>query len=315
MGKMVKSFVNQVAVVTGASSGIGWALARALAAEHCKVGLVARRADKLAALAAEIEKAGGTVAFAPADVSERDATVAAIRDLAARLGPIDLLIANAGVGAPTVLEPFNVGDLEKMYRVNVLGVIYAIEAVLPEMLRRGRGHLAAVSSLAAYRGLPGESGYTSSKAALNNFMEGLRIQLRGRGIAVTTICPGFVRTPMTEVNQFKMPWLLEADEAARRMVGALRRKRKVYNFPWQMAVLMKITAWAPDWLVARAMRRYNENPPLPRAPGGEAGPTGRAVSRPGAEGSGWGEQCAASCLRALVAAGGARCRPLDASPT
>jgi short-subunit dehydrogenase len=260
------SFANQVAIITGASSGIGWALARALAAEGCKVGLVARRAEQLAALAQEIEKAGGTAAHAPADVSDRGQAVRAIRAAAARLGPVDLLIANAGVGAPTVLEPFNVADVEKMYRVNVFGVLYAIEAVLPEMLRRGRGHLAAVSSMAAYKGLPGEWGYTSSKAAVNNLMEGLRIQLRDRGIAVTTICPGFVLTPMTEVNQFKMPWLLQPDAAARRIVRALRRRRKVYNFPWQMSLLMRLTSWLPDWVIARSMRTYNENPPFPKRP-------------------------------------------------
>jgi short-subunit dehydrogenase len=260
------SFTDQVAVVTGASSGIGWALARALAAEGCKVGLVARRADQLAALAREIEQAGGTAAYAPADVSDRQQTVAAIREVAGRLGPVDLLVANAGVGCPTTVEPFNVAQVEKMYRVNVFGVVYAIEAVLPEMLARKKGHLAAVSSIAAYKGLPGESGYTSSKAAVNNFMEGLRIQLRGRGIAVTTVCPGFVKTPMTEVNQFKMPWLLEADEAARRIVRALRRKKKVFNFPWQMSLLMRLTTWLPDWVVARAMGKYNENPPFPKGP-------------------------------------------------
>src|SRR5262245_41763847 len=128
------SFANQVAVVTGASSGIGWALARALAAEGCKVGLVARRQDQLAALADAIRQAGGSAEYATADVSEREQAVRAIRDVAGRLGPVDLLIANAGVGAPTVLEPFNVGDVEKMFRVNVLGVVYSLEAVLPSML-------------------------------------------------------------------------------------------------------------------------------------------------------------------------------------
>ena len=259
------TFANQVAVITGASSGIGWALARALAAEGCKVGLVARRRPQLEALAGEISKAGGTAAFAPADVADREQILTAIRDVAARLGPVDLLVANAGVGAPTVLEPFNVGDIEKMFRVNVFGVVYAIEAVLPEMLRRGRGHLAAISSLGSYKGLPGESGYCASKAAVNVFMEGLRIQLRGRGIAVTTVCPGFILTPMTEINKFHMPWLLQPDEAARRIVRALARRRKVYNFPWQTSLLMKLTAWLPDWIVARAMHDYNENPPMPPA--------------------------------------------------
>jgi len=131
------------------------------------------------------------------------------------------------------------------------------------MLGRGRGHLAAVSSLAAYKALPGESGYCASKAAVNFYMEGLRIQLRHRNIAVTTICPGFVRTPMTAVNKFHMPWLLEADEAARRIVQALQRKRKVYNFPWQTTLLMKLSCWLPDWMLARTMQDYNAKPPMP----------------------------------------------------
>jgi short-subunit dehydrogenase len=260
------SFTDQVAVITGASSGIGWELARTLAAEKCKVGLVARRRDLLENLAADIRRAGGTVELAAADVADRGQTLDAIHDLAGRLGPVDLLIANAGVGAPTLLDPVNIADVERMFKVNVLGVVYAIEAVLPEMLRRGRGHLAAVSSLAAYKGLPGESAYCASKAAVNAYMEGLRIQLAGRGIAVTTICPGFVKTPMTDVNDFKMPWLLQADDAARRIVRALRRRRKVYNFPWQMSIFMRVLRWLPDWVVARGMSDYNKKPPLPTAP-------------------------------------------------
>jgi short-subunit dehydrogenase len=263
---MAMSFANQVAIITGASSGIGWALAKELARQGCRVGLLARRQEQLNKLAEEITEAGGTAAVHPADVADRDDTLRTVAALRDQLGPVDLLIANAGVGAPTLLEPFNVSDVEKMFRVNLLGVIYSIEAVLPEMLRRGRGHLAAVSSQAAYKGLPGESAYCASKAAVSTYLEGLRIQLRGNGIAVTTICPGFIKTPMTEVNNFKMPWLMEADEAARRIVRALRRRRKVFNFPWQMTLLMKLTRWLPDWILARGMRKYNEKPPMPKAP-------------------------------------------------
>jgi short-subunit dehydrogenase len=258
----MRAFSNQVAIVTGASSGIGWALAKVLAADGCKVGLVARRQDKLQSLADEITASGGVTALAAADVSDRTQTVEAIHVLARQLGPIDLLIANAGVGVPTLLNPVNVADVERMFQVNVLGVVYSIEAVLPDMLRRGRGHLAAISSLGSYKGLPGESGYCASKAAVNTYMGGLRIQLRSKGITVSTICPGFIRTPMTDVNQFQMPFLLEADEAARRIVRALARRRKVYNFPWQMSLVMKLVAWLPDWVLDRAMHSYNENPPM-----------------------------------------------------
>lgn len=260
------TFANKVAVITGASSGIGKAMARELAGQGCAVGLVARRLDLLAELTGEIESKGGKAAFAAADVAGREATLAAIHSLANRLGPIDLLIANAGVGAPTLLDPINIHDVEKMIQVNLLGVIYSIEAVLPTMLQRHQGHLAAVSSMAAYKGLPGESAYCASKAAVNSYMEGLRIQLRGRGVDVTTICPGFVATPMTEVNEFKMPFLVQADDAARRMVRALAKRAKVFNFPWQMMWLMRVTSWLPDWIVARAMNRYNEKPPFPKQP-------------------------------------------------
>jgi short-subunit dehydrogenase len=243
------SFAKQVAIITGASSGIGWELAKTLAAQGCAVGVLARRKDRLETLVREIESAGGKAALAVADVGDRAATIAAIHALRDQLGPVDLLIANSGVGVPTTLEPINTEEVEMMFRVNTLGVVYSIEAVLPDMLRRGKGHLAAVSSQAAFLGMPGESGYCASKAAVNSYMDGLRIQLRRRGIHVTTICPGFIATEMTAMNQFKMPWLMNADRAAQLIVKALARKKKIYSFPWQMNWLMTISGWLPDWAV------------------------------------------------------------------
>jgi short-subunit dehydrogenase len=256
-------FANQVAVITGASSGIGWALAKELAGRGCQLGLIARREDRLKALADEIGAAGGKAAFAMADVGDRSQTLAAFQRIRDQLGPVDLLVANSGIGLPTPLEPMNVPQVESMFRVNTLGVVYAIEAVLPEMLRRGRGHLAAVSSLAAYQGMPGESGYCASKAAVNVYMDGLRIQLRSRGIFVTTVCPGFIATPMTAVNEFRMPWLMSAERAARKIVRALEKRRKIFNFPWQTTLLMKLTTWLPDWAIARALRDKTGDRPAP----------------------------------------------------
>jgi short-subunit dehydrogenase len=260
---MSQLFANQVVVITGASSGIGWSLARVLAAGGARVGLVARRVELLDALAAEVRQAGGTAEAAAADVGDRRQVHDAIGALTAKLGPADLLVANAGLSRPTLVEPPNVPDVEEMVRVNLLGVIYAVEAVLPEMLRRDRGHLAAVSSLAAYRGLPGHSVYCATKAAVNSYLEGLRVQLRYRGIAVTTVCPGFIRTPMTDVNEFYMPFLMEPDAAAHRIARALRRRQKVYNFPWQMGLLAKLAGWVPDWLLARAVPHKQGKPTVP----------------------------------------------------
>ena len=250
-------------MITGASSGIGWALAKVLAAQGAAVGLVARRRERLAELAERIRAAGGITALAPADVGDRAQVRAALEDLRIQLGPVDLLVANAGVGMPTTLDPVNIEDIEAMFRVNVLGVVYAIETVLPEMLRRGCGHLAAISSLAAYKGFPAESAYCASKAAVNTYLEGLRIQLHHRGIAVTTICPGFVRTPMTTPNQFAMPWVLEADQAARRIAWALHRRCKVYDFPWPLAMLVRFTRHLPDWILNKGLSFYSEDPPSP----------------------------------------------------
>jgi short-subunit dehydrogenase len=261
---MAQSFAGQVAVITGASSGIGWSLSKLLAAEGCKVGLLARRRDKLDELAGEIRRAGGTTACATADVGDREQVQAAFAELANELGPIDLMVANAGVGMPTQLDPMNIDDIEQMVRINLLGVVYCLEAVIPDMLRRGKGHVAAVSSAASRKGLPGESAYCATKAAVNAYMEGLRIQLRSKNIYVTTICPGFVKTPMTDINDFRMPWLMDADEAARRILRGLRKRQGLCFFPWQMRFLMWLSYWAPDKMIANAMRRYEENPPRPR---------------------------------------------------
>src|SRR6202043_2828348 len=133
----------------------------------------------------------------------------------------------------TLLEPMNTADIEKMFRINLFGVIYSIESVLPEMLRRGQGHIAAVSSIAAYKGLPGESAYCASKAAVNAYTEGLRIALRGRGVIVATVCPGFVDTPMNTMDAAATPFLMTAQAAARRIARVIDRKRSgVICFPW-----------------------------------------------------------------------------------
>lgn len=257
------AFDYQVAVVTGASSGIGWALAKELASRKCKLGLIARRGDRLAALAEEIRLSGVEAAYAVADVSNRTQTLDAIASVRRVLGPVDLLIANSGIGTHTPLRPMDTERVEYMMRVNIFGVIYAIEGVLPEMLERGKGHLSAISSLGSYKGYPGESGYCASKAAINIYLEGLRIQLRDKGIAVTTICPGFIRTAMTDAHAFHMPWAMDADKAARKIVRALKKRRKVYNFPWQTTWLTKFSRWVPDWLMARTMNPYVVEGPKP----------------------------------------------------
>ncbi len=243
-----------VALVTGASSGIGREIARQLAREGTKVGLVARRASLLEELADEIRELGGEAVPLPCDVRERPAVHAAVSGVVRRHGPIDLLVANAGVGHSIPAEAFDAELSEDIIRTNLLGPVYAVEAVLPSMLARSRGHIVGVSSLAAYHGFPMTHAYCASKSALNVFLEGLRAEIADRGIRITTVCPGFVRTPMVVGNSGAKPFLLEADEAARRILRAVRANRRVYNFPWPMAALMGLVRLIPNRVLEKAAR-------------------------------------------------------------
>lgn len=241
-----------MAVVTGASSGIGRALAIELGARGCRLGLIARRGSELEETARMIRSQGREAYAATADVGDRRALREAIGAIESALGPTQVLVANAGFGAPTRLDPLNIDDVERTFRVNVMGVIYAVEAVLPGMLERGDGHLVAVSSLAALKGLPGESAYCASKAAVNTYMEGMRIALRTRGVAVATVCPGFVDTTIEPMDAAATPFLISAEAAARKIARVIEtRKSGVVAFPLRMAALMALIARLPDFLVAR----------------------------------------------------------------
>lgn len=250
-----------VAIVTGASSGIGRALAVELAREGYRVGLIARRADRLEAVVAEIRAAGDSAECVPAAVTGRDEVHRAIGALTERLGAVDLLVANAGIGLGTDALVPAADALEAEFRVNVFGVFYAVEAVVPSMIERGAGHVVVISSLAAHRGLPGAAGYCASKAALTRLVEGLRPDWARAGIRATTVHPGYVRSEMTARNRFRMPLLMETDRAARLIARAIRRKRKVYEFPWRMSLLVRhVVRRLPDRVLAGLVRRDRERP-------------------------------------------------------
>lgn len=239
-------------IVTGASGGIGRALAVELSRPGRRLGLIARRGPELEETAALVRSRGGEAHAATADVGDRAGLRGAILSIESALGPTRLLVANAGFGAPTRLDPLNIDDVERTFRVNVMGVVYAVEAVLPGMLARRDGHLVAVSSLAALKGLPGESAYCASKAAVDVYMEGLRIALRGRGVAVATVRPGFVETTIGPMDAAATPFLISAEAAARKIARVIdARKSGVVSFPLRMAVLMSLIARLPDSLVAR----------------------------------------------------------------
>ncbi len=244
--------MKRVAVVTGASSGIGRSLALELARDGYDLGLTARRLDRLESLAAAIRVTGVRAECVAADAARRDETHEAMRTLAARLGPVHLLVANAGVAHGTdALEP-DADPLEAEFRVNVLGAFYAIEAVVPSMRERRAGHVVAMSSLAGYRGLPGAAGYCATKAALTRLIEGLRPDWARVGIRTTIVHPGYVRSEMTDRNRSHMPFLMETERAAALIARAIRREKKVCEFPWRMSLLVRgIVRHLPDRLLAR----------------------------------------------------------------
>src|SRR4051794_18619017 len=183
----MSSFADRVVLITGAANGIGRALAELFAGEGARVGALDRDAGGLDALAAQMKS--GAVTTAVADVTDLAALRGATARLEGQLGPTDLLIANAGIGMETSALAFRAEDIAAQVNINLIGVANSIDAVLPGMVRRRSGHLAAVSSLASYRGLPRMAGYCASKAGVNALLDALRVELRPAGVAVTTICP------------------------------------------------------------------------------------------------------------------------------
>lgn len=243
-----------VALITGASAGIGEALARELARRGYTLGLIARRRPLLDTLAEELRAGGAKVAVAAADVTDRAAIADAVRSIEGDVGPTDVLVANAGSSTPSHAKKVPVDALVDVMTLNYFGVVYTVGAVLPGMLERRAGHLAAVSSVAGFRGLPAHGAYCASKAAVTTLFESFRVDLRGTGVAVTTIHPGFVETPLTAKNKFSMPFLMKADRAARIIADGLVAKKADVTFPWQMDLLFRhVVVPLPDWAWDRAM--------------------------------------------------------------
>ena len=249
--------MSKVVFITGASSGFGSALAKLYAENGDAVALIARRKERIESLADSIVAAGGTAIALPCDVTVREQVHEAVKLCEAQLGPVDLLIANAGVAHRTRARNFDAEAVKKTFDVNLFGAVYCFEAVLPGMIERDRGHLVGISSLAGYRGVPGAVAYCSSKAALNNMMESLRVELYKTNVNVTTICPGYVKTEMTAEVETPMPFLLELDDAAKRIYRAINRTKTEYAFPWPMAFLTRFARYVPNAIYDRLVGHFS----------------------------------------------------------
>jgi short-subunit dehydrogenase len=246
---------TKVVLVTGASSGIGSALSLEFARRGWSVGLLARRKELLEDIALEVEKAGGKALCLPADVTDINSLKSAVSQVYTTWGHIDTLIANAGVGATSHATAINVPEFARVVNINLIGAVNSVAAVLDGMLSRNQGQIVAISSLAAYRGLPKSGAYCASKAGLSAFAESLRIDLRNSGIDVTLIHPGFIKTPLTAGRHANMPFLMELPDAASKMMKAIEKRRRSYSFPWQLAAIVKLGLVMPAALYDRISAR------------------------------------------------------------
>jgi len=230
--------------VTGASSGLGRGLALHYAREGKTVHAAARRKDELARLAAEAPS--GSIVPVPLDVADSDALVAAIhRAEDASGGALDLVIANAGVGRPASARKMDWSVVRQILDVNATAACVTIAAALPKMVERNAGQVVMMSSLAAYRGMPGNAAYCASKAAVHVFMESVRVDLRSTGVRATTIYPGFVKTELTAKNKFRMPFLMDLDDAVRVMARGIDRGAKTISYPLPMVAVTRTLGAIP----------------------------------------------------------------------
>jgi len=248
-------WTNKVVMITGASSGIGKGIALEIAGRGAHLGLLARREDLLNEIVAEATPKGVKAVAVTADVRDIEAVREAADRVRGELGPIDILIANAGIGTSDHAVRLTPEHAANVIGINVLGAVNSVAAVLPEMVERKQGRLVAISSLAAYRGLAKSAAYCASKAALSSYFESLRIDLRDSGVGVTIVHPGFIKTDLTAGREAKMPYLMELDFGVRKIVSAIEREKKSYAFPWQLATIVRAGLIMPtsmyDWIAAR----------------------------------------------------------------
>jgi short-subunit dehydrogenase len=248
--------------ITGASSGLGLALAEAYACAGATLGLVARRGEALAEFAAR--HPGAAISIYPVDVRDAGALTAAAQQFMAAHGCPDVVIANAGVSRGAISGSGDLETFRDIVDINYLGMVATFEPFIAPMTAARHGTLAGIASVAGVRGLPGSGAYSASKAAAIKYLEALRVELRGAQVAVVTIAPGYIRTPMTEHNPYSMPFLMDADRFAEQAVRAIARGDAFRVIPWQMGWVARLLHVMPRWLYDRL---FEKAPRKPRAQG------------------------------------------------
>jgi NAD(P)-dependent dehydrogenase (short-subunit alcohol dehydrogenase family) len=243
--------------LSGASSGLGEALARELVSRGSRVALFARREENLKRIREQLLRSfpGSEVLVQAGDVRDRARVREAVAEARSKFGGIDVLLLNAGIGDSLFPDKFDAELVERIMAVNYLGAVYGIEAALPDMLARKSGTIVGVSSVGAVRGFPTAGPYCASKAALTSFLESLRLDLWGRGVKVITVSPGFIKTPLTDRNRFPMPFIQPADRAARRIVDGIAKGKREIHFPRRLTIPLKLLRCLPGGLYDRIFSR------------------------------------------------------------
>ena len=252
------NFQNKIVLITGASSGIGYSLAKSLPNEKCQLALVSRRKDKLDELNSQLINSGIKFHTYSCDVGSKDEVKNIYQKIKNDFGRIDIAILNAGTSHRADIKTYSAEIAKKIFDVNIFGIINFVEQLLPDFIERKEGIIAGVSSLAESRGYPRSGFYNASKAAASLMLESLRVELKPFNIKVIIVKPGFVRTAMTDKNEFHMPFLMDVDKAVKIIIEGIKKEKRIIQFPLPVVISSKLTRFVPNWLFDYLMSK-----PLP----------------------------------------------------
>ncbi|MGB5289298.1 MAG: SDR family NAD(P)-dependent oxidoreductase [Ignavibacteriaceae bacterium] len=242
------NFANKIVVLTGASSGIGYQLAKLLPKENCSLALIARRKNILDELVHELNNENIRAKSYQCDVGKIDEVQFTFEEIKKDFGRIDIAILNAGVSLRSEIQNYSSARAKEIFEINTLSIVNCVEQLLPDFIEQKNGMIVGVSSLAESRGFPKSGFYNASKSAASLLLESLRIELKPYNVKVITVKPGFVRTPMTDKNKFHMPFLMDVEKATKIIIKGIKKEKKIIQFPFPTVIGAKIFKFLPDWL-------------------------------------------------------------------
>ena len=252
------NFSGKTILITGASSGIGKEMAVQLSKENCSLALLARRLELLNELAEQIKSNTARIEILKCDVTNRDDVGSVVDEIKNKFGLIDIAIFNAGIGGRFGPKDYKADISQKIFDTNVQGITNFVENLLPDFIERSDGAIVGVSSLSDSRGWPGSGFYSASKIAATRLLESLRIDLKPYNIKVMIVKPGFVKTPMTDKNNFPMPFLMITEKAAKIILKGIEKEKRVIEFPFPTALGSKIIGALPDFIFDYLATKWSE---------------------------------------------------------